>query len=116
MRKIIAQFIKKFVLALKFTDENSFPKYWSSKIKELEVFKSKSFIEQIDILETILTRLIKANASNQGKLFDTEYNDFKKASNIIKKFESQYSFSLVRESVTGFYTKRIDINVPNDQN
>lgn len=70
-----------------------------------DIFANYFLIEQIQSLITILTKLLKANSSNQGRLFNVTYVDMPR-SKVIKD-----SLSIIKESVTGFYTKTIDINV-----
>jgi CRISPR-associated endonuclease Csn1 len=73
-----------------------------------ELFSTMSIEDQMDTLVTIVTRLLKANTSNQGKLFGKSYIDFTKNCKI------KYDFSIIKESVTGFYTKRVDIHNVSD--
>ncbi|MEA4821144.1 MAG: hypothetical protein VB122_02745 [Erysipelotrichales bacterium] len=92
-------------------NNNSKTKLFSPKISDVINSENKKMNfsncdlkDKLISLLTIITKLCKANTSNQGKLFGISYVDYARSSNI------QYSFSIIRESVTGFYTKKIDIN------
>lgn len=92
-----------------------------SKFSELDFFK------QIELLIAIMTVLLKSNVSNQGKILDLGIdNEKKKEKNknknkkdvddvrtsvgeFTKNLEINYSFSIVRESTTGFKTKKITV-------
>ncbi len=73
----------------------------------LVLFDQMDLKSQVIILQKLLLKLLRANNSNQGELFGTSYNDYKSSFNI------NYDFSIIKESITGFYTKRIDIHVSN---
>lgn len=71
------------------------------------IFNQLPIGSQVEILTTLFTKLLKSNSANHGKLFGTNYVDYRLPLNI------SYQISLVKESITGFYTKRIDIDVSN---
>lgn len=72
----------------------------------LNEFKDYSFIDQINTLNIIITKLLKPNSSNKGRLFGTTYGDMPR-----NKILTSNGISVVKESVTGFYSKIININV-----
>ena len=92
-----------------------------SKFSELDFFK------QIELLIAVMTVLLKSNVSNQGKILELGIdNEKKKEKNknknkkdvddvrtsvgqFTKNLEINYSFSIVRESTTGFKTKKITV-------
>lgn len=103
----IFEYISNHLLKLgenKLYPENTYIRLQSSKNgNPLELFNGLSIKEQVQILITIMTKLVKANNSNQGKLFGVNYVDYSKSSVLI------YPFSVIKESITGFYTKKIII-------
>lgn len=74
--------------------------------KELitEKMKNMELIGQINLIKCMITQVLKANSSNVSTIFGKKFHG------VLKSFNIQYSFSIIRESVTGFYTKKIDIN------
>lgn len=72
----------------------------------LDEFMGYSFIDQIETLIMIITKLLKPNSSNQGRLFGTTYGDMPRNKSLTSK-----GISVVKESVTGFYNKIINIDV-----
>lgn len=68
-------------------------------------FQQMELNEQLSVLSTIFTNLISPNTSNQGKIFGVTYSDKRISKNINQKY------SLVKESVTGFYSKKVAIYV-----
>ena len=84
----------------------------------LSKFSELDFFEQVKLLSDIITVLLKSNVSNQGKILEfgvdlekkkdknkteTSIADFKKSTEI------KYSFSIIKQSITGFKTKKIAI-------
>lgn len=66
-------------------------------------FEELSIKVQVDYLNTIITKLIGPNKSNQGELFNKKFVDYA----VNQKINDE--ITVVRESVTGFYTKKIII-------
>lgn len=94
-------------------ESNKLNDYIYSKLKEISKFESLEFVDQIDVLYTIIKKLTKANTSNQGSLFGVKYIDsslhlelYKEEKGIIKK---NRTFSIINESSTGFYEKEIKL-------
>lgn len=80
-----------------------------SKFSELDFFK------QIELLVAFIRILLKSNVSNQGKILDLGCDTQKKKNkdeirtaiiDFCKNVEIKYSFSIVKESVTGFKTRK----------
>lgn len=92
-----------------YKNKRLFPNNTVSKINgkgnEKDIFNDYSLTDQIETLGVIITKLLKPNSSNQGKLFNVSYTDLQKNKVLKDKIR------IIRESVTGFYTKTIDINV-----
>lgn len=90
-------------------DEKLSKLYPDSTINRLknkeEIFNKLSLKEQYESLVMIMNHLIRPNTSNVGNLFGRKYIDENKTRNI------KYKFSILKESVTGYFTKKIDINV-----
>lgn len=81
----------------------------------LSKFSKLDFIKQVELLMAFIRTLLKSDVSNQGKILDlgkdadkkknkdksrTAINDF------AKSVEIKYSFTIIKESVTGFKTKK----------
>ncbi|MDR1697748.1 MAG: type II CRISPR RNA-guided endonuclease Cas9 [Erysipelotrichaceae bacterium] len=83
-------------------------KKYSSKTKNRfdensrDVFVQMSFDQKLDTIKTILTKLIKASGSNQGKLFNLSYSDPTFSLNI-----GDGLITIIEESITGFYRKKV---------
>ena len=82
----------------------------------LSKFSELDFFEQVKLLSDIITVLIKSNVSNSGKILDLGVNIEKKEdknkletsiSDFHKSVEIKYSFSIIKQSITGFNTKKI---------
>lgn len=80
-----------------------------SKFSELDFFK------QVELLIAFIRTLLKSNVSNQGKILDLGCDTQKKKNkdeirtaiiDFCKNVEIKYSFSIVKESVTGFKTRK----------
>lgn len=102
---IIFAYIFDYIIKNPYYSKNTKARF--NPVKKLNIedyFKTLTPEEKINTIYTIITKLTKANASNQGKLFGCTYGDFSKSSNIT------YKFSYIKESITGFYTKEIFIN------
>ena len=97
----------------RFLINNNFDSFvYLSKFSELDFFK------QVELLIAFIRVLLKSNVSNQGKILDLG-RDIEKKKNkddartaIIdfkKNVEIQYSFCIIKESTTGFKTKKTTV-------
>ena len=73
-----------------------------SKFSELDFFK------QVELLMAFITVLLKSDVSNQGQILELGH-DTEKKKHIVdfsRAVEIEYCFSIIKESVTGFKTKK----------
>ncbi len=83
----------------------------------LSKFSELDFFEQVKLLVDIITVLLKSNVSNSGQILDLGVDIEKKKdknyktsiSDFHKAVEIKYSFSIIKESITGFKTKKIKV-------
>ncbi len=84
--------------------KNTFTKLVISE-NTIEDFEKIDLLSQYNSLIMIINKLLSGYTSNQGKLFGKTFIDQQYNAKI------DYKFSIIKESITGFYTKKIDINV-----
>jgi hypothetical protein len=63
-----------------------------------------TIIKQVDIIYTLVTSLLKANGANNCSIFGTKKMSLRVSQNVT------YPLSVIKESVTGFYTKEIKVH------
>ncbi len=83
---------------------NTLSRLFNEQIDYDNYFSKLNLVDQVKLIKTIVTNLLSANTSNQGKLFGVNYIDYSVSSNV------KYSLSIVKESITGFYQKRVDVS------
>lgn len=75
----------------------------------LSKFSELDFFEQVKLLVDIITVLFKSNVSNCGQILDLGDDIEKRIGDFHKTVEIKYSFSIIKESITGFKTKKIKV-------
>ena len=75
----------------------------------LSKFSELDFFEQVKLLVDIITVLFKSNVSNCGQILDLGDDIEKKINDFHKTVEIKYNFSIIKESITGFKTKKIKV-------
>lgn len=86
----------------------------------LSKFSALDFFKQVDLLIAVIKVLLKSDVSNQGKILDLgldienkkdkDKGDLKTSvGDFSKTVEIKYNFSVIKESITGFKTKKITV-------